>query len=183
VSPAIFTLNELGASVTATVTDTGSGPATPTVSTSVDTSVAGSRTASLTASDNAGNATTVACSYTVVYVFSGYLAPVNNPSTVNTGRAGKRYPVKFQLTDASGMYFSDLVTVSSLTVKNTSCSAFSSSPTDALEISTTQGPGLHYDSTANQFIYNWPSPTTPGCYTLFVNLADGTSYPAFFSLS
>ena len=42
---------------------------------------------------------------------------------------------------------------------------------------------LHFDSAANQYVYNWSAPATAGCYTLFVNLADGRSYPSFFNLT
>jgi hypothetical protein len=60
-----FALGAAGV-VTATVADDTSGPLRPTTSTRADTSATGKQTALMIGADNAGNATTVACPYTVL---------------------------------------------------------------------------------------------------------------------
>ncbi len=181
--PATFQHHQAGAVVSAQATDGGSGPASQTVTAAADTSTTGAKTVAMTATDNVGNVTTVDCPYTVTgYVFSGFLAPVNNPNTVNTGKAGKTYPLKWRLTDDSGNTVTDLAAVASTTYRASPCAAFSSDPNDALEVSATGSTSLRYDTSANEYVYNWATPA-PGCYTLFVTLADGSSYPAYFNLS
>ena len=53
---------------------------------------------------------------------------------------------------------------------------------DEIEAPTSGATSLRYDTTANQYIYNWQSPKTPvgSCYMLSVNLTDGSSRTALF---
>jgi hypothetical protein len=134
--------------------------------------------------DNAGNTTPpVSATYTVNYTLSAFMAPVKNPTTINTVKAGRAYPIKFQLTNASGRFITNLAAVKSITYQSTSCASFMSNPSDPRQTTATGNSGLQYDSAANQFIHVWATPSAPGCYILFVSLDSGQVFPANFNPS
>jgi hypothetical protein len=115
------------------------------------------------------------------FTFGGFLSPVDNPETVNIGKTGRTYPIKWQLKDGDGLFVGDLAAITSITYTSHSCIAFTGDPTSALEISSTGATNLRYDSATNQFIYNWKTPSV-GCYTLFITLDTGQVYYAYFNL-
>src|SRR5262249_42392197 len=92
------------------------------------------------------------------YSNSGVPGPGMNPSTVNMGHGGRTYPLTWQLQTADGSFISDLSAVTSITYGSTSCSAFSTDPTNSMPTSSTGNTTLRYDSTSNQFVYNWKTP-------------------------
>jgi hypothetical protein len=143
----------------------------------------GTNTFTVTAIDHIGNTSTASRTYTVVagYTFGGFAQPVDPAPTVNVGKAGKTYPVKFQLFEL-GVPVSDLAAVSGFTYKSTSCDAFNGDAADALETSVSGNTTLRYDATTSSFIYNWKTPTAPGCYALWLTLRTTQQFPAYFQL-
>jgi hypothetical protein len=116
------------------------------------------------------------------YTFSGFMAPVSNLPKVNAGRAGRTFPLKWQLKDAIGDPVSELAAVKSISFKSTSCAAFTTDPTDAIEALSAGGSDLRFDADSGQFQYNWATPGPAGCYTLFLTVEGGQTFSANFSL-
>jgi hypothetical protein len=176
-----YTLNQTGGMISASVIDFGSGPATPLVAVAIDTASPGLQNASLIGYDTVGNATTVSCPYQVNYDLAGFLDPVDNTPTVNAGKGGKVYALRWQLRDGAGGFVSSLSAVRQISAQETSCSAFTNDPIDALEATAAGAAGLRYDTALQTYLYNWASPRK-GCYTLFVSLDSGQSLIAYFNL-
>lgn len=178
----------LGASATASWTATeeehGSGLATPSSgSLTLDTSSVGTKTAEApeaTAVDNAGNASVgVSCSYSVVYDWDGFAAPVDMGGVVNSVKAGSAVPMKFSLHGDQG---TGVVAAGSPTVSFGSCSP--TATIDAIEETVTAGAsGLQYDPTSDQYVYVWKTDKSWAgkCATFSLRLDDGTTHSALFT--
>jgi hypothetical protein len=151
----------------------------------IDTSAPGSHVFSVTATSQDGQAATASASYAVGYATSGFLPPVvtavgGNP-VINTGKAGRTYPLQWQLQDAAGDFIG--TAGATLTYKPVTCGGWSSDATNAITMTATGGTSLRYDSAADQYIYNWKTPAASGCYEAFVTLDSGQVLQANFRLS
>ena len=139
----------------------------------------GAATTNFVAASNTQTVTITAAPYN----FIGFLQPVDNAPVLNTGSAGKTYPVKWRLTNPStGTYISNLTTVTSIQYAPVSCSNLTTDLSSPLDTTATGGTALRYDSTANQFVYNWSAPSQKGCYVLILTLSDGSVHTANFNL-
>lgn len=167
--------------------ESGLNAAASTLTGTVDTSSVGTKAVTFTAVDNAGISAFKTCYYNVVaYTFIGFLQPVDNPTVVNVGKAGRTYPIKWQLKDASGAYVTSLSAIDTpITWQLVPCGEWASDPSEEVPADTSGASGLRYDSTSNQFIFNWKTSSTFAgkCYKLVVRLADGTSHEAWFKFT
>jgi len=140
----------------------------------------GMTTVSCTASDSRSNTSDAGTfTVTVSFAFNGFFAPVDNNGVLNTIKGGQSVPLKWAIPNGSGGFISSLSVVSGLKQASFTCTA--GAPTDDVEATSTGGTSLRYDTTANQYIYNWQSPKGAGsCYKVTVYLTDGTSKSALF---
>jgi hypothetical protein len=151
----------------------------------LNTGTTGEKTVSFEAVDNVDRNNTASCTYNVIFDWSGFFRPVDNPDVVNSAKAGSTIPVKFSLGGDQGLNIFWTQTAN-VTYPNSGKLAFdqvTGDPVDALEeYSTATVSGLKYDSTANQYIYNWKTDKNwAGTYRqLIIRLADGTYHRANF---
>jgi hypothetical protein len=134
----------------------------------------------LDAAGNSGSAVS-GTAYVAKITFGGFLSPVDAPPMVNTGPAGKTFPVKFKLTGVDGLDISTLAAVTSTTYKSVSCTSMTGTE-DPLTTVSASASGLVYDSVAKQYVYTWKTPSTAGCYVFTLTLADKSTYTANFKL-
>jgi hypothetical protein len=118
-----------------------------------------------------------------VYGFTGFSTPVDNPPTLNVGKAGRTFPVKWQLPYCAGGFNGDLSTVTDIEYRKILCDTFA--PQDAqLDADTAGSSGLHYDPGAHQFIFNWQTKSSfSGCYELRISFANGSEKWALFKFT
>lgn len=166
-----------------TAADAESGLATPASgSVALDTSSVGTKSASApTAEDNVGHSAGAACVYGVVFDFSGFFRPVDNPPTLNVVKAGSGIPLKFSLSGDQGL---DIVAFGYPASYGVDCNT--SAPLDTLEQTVTAGASsLSYDADVDQYVYVWKSDKAWAgtCRRLDVTLIDGTRHIAHFKFA
>ncbi len=121
------------------------------------------------------------------YTFTGFGSPlatagtVSSPSYSGVQNLGSATPIKFQLRDSLGANVTDLGAVLSIVaVPNATCSG-AASGTPILLYSPTVGAtgGSTFRSSSSGYTFNWDTsvvvPNGPGCYTLVVQLNDGSA--------
>jgi hypothetical protein len=169
----------------------GSVPAAPTCEASDDTSglagpcsvsyygtTVGKHTVKASATDNAGNSNSASATYTVLaWKLDGFYAPVDMGSVLNSVKKGSTVPLKWRVW-AGENEITDVAEIVSVAYKSSSCTAMAEDAVE--EVVTTGGTVLRYDATGRQFINNWKSPTSLGCWTVTMTTADGSKLSALF---
>jgi hypothetical protein len=158
-------------SCTGTVTAGGTSR-TVTTGASVDTRLVGAQSLTVTATDNAGNRRTVTTSYSVVYPFTGFFAPVA-PSGLTSANAGSTVPMTFALGGDRGT----AVLAATPLSYPVSCSTLAS-----LGSSSNASGSLSYDRKSGRYTYTWPTAKSwaGSCRTFALTLTDGTTHRATF---
>jgi lysophospholipase L1-like esterase len=169
------------ASATVAASDGQSGLASdPSGSVSVNTATVGSKTTTRTATDNVGHSSTKSCTTVVGYAFSGILQPVN-PDGSSIFKLGSTIPVKFSLTDASGVVQS--AAVANLSVAKVTNEIDGSYVEATSTSAATTGTLFRYDPTSQQYIFNLGTKElSKGTWSLKVTLDGGNSYAQRISL-
>jgi hypothetical protein len=122
------------------------------------------------------------------YNFNGFLSPLStagtlgSPSFSGSGNYGSAEPLKYQLRDSSGNFITSLSTtqlIQAVQYPAGLCSGQASGPAVLLYSPTygaTGGSTFRYDTSNNQFIFNWDTSSVPGagCYEVLLTLSDGS---------
>jgi len=117
---------------------------------------------------------------------AGFYQPVDMPLqggayaiVWNTVKGGSTVPFKFEVFRGA-TELKDLAVVQPLFTKEVACVG---NVSDAIELTATGGTVLRFDTSGDQFIYNWQTPRKPGyCYQVTMKTADGSPLVAYFQL-
>ena len=145
----------------------------------VDTASVGQKTFAVEAADEAGNVSTEGHDYNVIYDFTGFFSPVDNPDVLNRVQAGSAVPAKFGLSGDQGL---DVFAEGYPRSQRISCDA--AAPVDNIEQTVSAGEsGLTYDAAGDRYSYVWKTSKAwkDTCRQLAVKLDDGTVHEANFS--
>jgi hypothetical protein len=121
--------------------------------------------------------TTSTTSTTTVEVFTGFFAPIEN-DVVNLAKAGQAIPVKWRLTDGSGMPISDPASFVGLYSYSVSCIDFLGDPIDEIEEYAAGASGLQYKGDG-YWQFNWKTPKTYAgqCRKAYIKFTGGMTSP------
>ena len=131
----------------------------------------GENTITVRAGDKSGNSSAGSYRISILYnVSGGFLQPINYTGPQSWFKAGSTIPVKFQL-PWSGGYISDAVaTFSAAKVTNN----LGTVNETAVTIAASSGTQFRYDTSSNQYIYNWSTKgLTAGEYRIKAELNGG----------
>jgi uncharacterized repeat protein (TIGR01451 family) len=138
----------------------------------------GTTVVNATATDASGNTSSCSFTVTVLYNFTGFFQPVDNPPVLNMVNAGRAIPVKFSLSGNKGL---------SIFAPNSPASGVitcgTNAPVNEIEETVTAGSSsLSYDASSDQYIYVWKTNTAWAgtCRQLVVRLNDGSEHRANF---
>jgi hypothetical protein len=138
---------------------------------------------------------TTQASISALYSSRGFYAPVdmtptNGDRVYNSVKGGQTVPLKFEVF-ANGSeqknvtdVFGDLTAqAAAFKVSPVTCDPFGL--VDGVETTTTGGTSLRFDTTGDQFVQNWKTPTQLGCYSVTLKAKDGgtTAGPAYFKIT
>ncbi|HEX6943043.1 MAG TPA: hypothetical protein VF128_08935 [Gemmatimonadaceae bacterium] len=155
----VFAVGSTGNTLSAAVSDGGSGPVNATVSAPAPASTSGQQAVQLTGADRAGNTTQVSCTYLVGYDILGLFGP----GASATRKSGTGLPVRAALASSTGVRIDDLAAaalVADCRVKVSISGAQSLGPVC-----------MKYDATLDEFIYNWKLGPGTGPATIEVSVS------------
>jgi hypothetical protein len=115
------------------------------------------------------------------WTLKGFYQPVDMSGVWNVAKNGSTVPLKFEVFGPT-TELTDVAAIDTFTVKGVACPS-ASAPTDDIEMTTTGGTVLRYDTVAGQFVQNWLTPKKAGaCYTVTMTTDDGSKISANFML-
>jgi predicted extracellular nuclease len=138
----------------------------------------GTHTITVRVTDDGGLTATDTATVYVIYVFSGFFAPVDNLPVLNTVKAGQAVPVKFSLDGDQG-----LAIFAAGYPRSEQIACDSTEPTDGIEETVAPGnSGLSYDAATDHYTYVWKTNKAWAntCRQLVILLDDGTFHRANF---
>lgn len=136
--------------------------------TAIDTSTYGTHTFRVDARDSSGNTSSATRTYSVVYAFDGFFAPLAPGPTIVTLKAGSDVPVKFSLGDDQGL---DIFAAPP--AWRPGC------PSASTDSSRAAG-SLDYNAAVDRYVFLWKTERSWAgtCRQLLLRLRDGTEHVA-----